>query len=138
MAFVDHHRAVLGAGYLIFVHGLDDGFHFPLPIGGVTLNDVHVIGFTLQAAPFVEVVHLYFLFNAFFGDEAAQPGGQGDVEAQHQDGFGDGLGQVQAAVAEDQGFAGAGNAVDDAVAVAHAFGDLFLLQVHDADDVGDD
>ena len=83
VAFVDHHRTVLGAGYLVFLYGLDDGFYFPLPIGCVTFNHVYVISFTLQAAPFVEVVHLYFLFDALFGDEAAQPGGQGDVEAQH-------------------------------------------------------
>ena len=41
------------------------------------------------------------------------------------------------AVAEDQRLATAGDAVDDAVAFAEAAGQLFLLQVHDADDVGD-
>lgn len=44
---------------------------------------------------------------------------------------------MQAAVAKDQRLAGPGHPMDDPVAFAHAAGQLFLLQVHDADDIRD-
>lgn len=73
VAFVDHHRAVLGAGDLALVHGLHDRLHLPLP--GFQLgrsgDQVHVIGLQLPATPFMEVVHLHFFFDAFFGNKAA-------------------------------------------------------------------
>jgi hypothetical protein len=47
-----------------------------------------------------------------------------------------GLGQVLGAVAQDHGLARARHAVDDAVAIAQAAGQLLLLQVHHAHDVG--
>jgi UDP-N-acetylmuramate-alanine ligase len=45
-------------------------------------------------------------------------------------------GQVFGAVAQDHRFARARHAVDDAVAVAQAAGQLLLLQVHHAHDAG--
>jgi hypothetical protein len=47
-----------------------------------------------------------------------------------------GAGQVFGAVAQQHGFARAGHAVDDAVAVAQAARQLLLLQVHHAQHVG--
>ena len=85
----------------------------------------------------MEVVHLHFLFDALFGNKTSQSGSQGDIEAQHQNRLGDGLGQVQTTIAEDQRLARAGHAMDNPVAITHAPGQLFLLQVHHADNVWD-
>jgi AcrR family transcriptional regulator len=62
--------------------------------------------------------------------------GQRLVVAKHEDGLGRRqLGQVLGAVAQDHGLARAGHAVDHAVALAQAAGQLLLLQVHHAHDV---
>lgn len=61
------------------------------------------------------------------------------VVAKHQDGLvgSRGGGQLLGAEDQDHGLAGAGHAVDDPVAFAQGAGDLFLLQVHDLQQVGE-
>lgn len=59
------------------------------------------------------------------------------VVAENEDRPGADFGEVFGAVTEDQRLAAAGDAVDDAVAFAEAAGELLLLNIHDANDVGD-
>src|SRR5690606_39945880 len=81
------------------------------------------------------VVHLHLLRYAFLGNELAQTRGQRDIEAQHQNGLMQGLRELQAAVAENQGLARAGYAVNHPVAIAETTRQLLLLDVHDAHDL---
>ncbi len=95
-----------------------------------------VIGLELSLAPRVEMIDVDFFADAALGDEGAEPGGQGDIEAEDEDGLLRGLGEMEAAVAEDERLAGTGDAVDDAVPLAEAAGELLLLEIHYAQEMG--
>lgn len=137
VAFVDEHGAVLAGGNLATLHAVDDGLHHVLEElvafrGGL----VDVIGLELLGAPGMEVGDVDLVGNALGRDKALQARGQHHVVAEHEDGLAQHFGEVQAAVAQDHGLAGAGDSVDDAVAVTQAAGELLLMQVHDAHEVG--
>ena len=87
----------------------------------------------------MKMPHMHPVGQALGLDHGGQLDTQRLVEAQDQDGLaggGAGLGQVLGAVAQDHGLARSGHAVDHAVAVAQAAGQLLLLQVHHPHDAG--
>ena len=141
VAFVDEHGQVLAGGDVAPVHAGDDALDhvgkegvLRLVVSGQGLP----IGHQLGACPFVEVDAVHAIAQALGGHGGGELDGQRLVVAKHQHGLacGVGAGQVFGAVAQHHGFAGARHAVDDAVAVAQAAGQLLLLQVHHAQHVG--
>ena len=142
VAFVDEHGLVLAAGDVVAVHGGNHALHHVghLGLGGLVLGGQRLpVGDKLLAAPLVEVAHMHAVAQALGLHHTGQLHAQRLVEAQDEDGLAAGAacaGQVFGAVAQDHGLARAGHAVDDAVAVAQAAGQLLLLDVHHAQDVG--
>jgi hypothetical protein len=132
VAFVDHDGAVLGAGDASGIDALDDCLDLAIPYRAFGFWDLHMIGAELFTAPFVEVMDIDAALEVAFGDEGAEPSGEGDVEAEDEDGFAQHFGEVDAAVAEDERFAGACHAMDDAVTAAEVAGELLLFEIEDA------
>src|SRR6185369_5098959 len=95
------------------------------------------VGDELLAAPFVKISRVNPITESFSYHDGAQFQGQRLVVAknEYQFGLGGDLCKLLCPVAQDHGLAGARDAVDDAVTVAQASGELLLLQVHDAHDV---
>ena len=141
MAFVDEHGQVLAGGDVAPVHAGDDALDHVGHLGVhalVVCGQGLPVGHQLGAGPFVEVDAVHALAQALGGHGGGELDGQRLVVAKHQHGLacGVGAGQVFGAVAQHHGFAGARHAVNDAVAVAQAAGQLLLLQVHHTQHVG--
>lgn len=138
VTFVDEHGFVLPAGNLAARGGVDDGLYLRGVVGVAVFTldrHVDVVGLELGIAPAVEGAHIDLVCHAARFHPGGEPAGERFVVAEHEDGLGGGAREVLGAVAEDQRLAGAGHAVDDAVAIAEAARELLLLQIHDAHDV---
>jgi hypothetical protein len=139
VALVQHHRLVLAAGDLLAVHTAYDVVHHFVKQARAWLGYGLPVGDQLVAAPFMKMPYLHSPAQALGLHDAVQLHAQRFVKAEDEDGLAErcaGLRQILGAVTQDHGFAGAGHAVDDAVAVAQAAGQLLLLEVHHAHDVG--
>lgn len=135
VAFVDEDGPILGTGDKACLHAMDHGIDVPFVGGLLRVDFLHVVGFDLFLAPAVEVLDRDFVLEVALLDERAEPRGQGNVEAEDQDGFVEFAGQLQAAVAENEGFARTGDPVDNPVSFAQVAGHLFLDEIHGLDEV---
>lgn len=136
VAFVDHDRAILGTRDAVGIDALDHRLDLPFPCPAAVVGHFHMVGPELFAAPFVEVVDVHPAFQLSLDDEGPQPRGQRDVVAEDEDGLAEHLGEVDAAVAEDQRFPRARHAMDHAVAAAEVPGELLLLEIEHPDQIG--
>ena len=126
VAFIDEDGAVLAAGDGAVVDSGTNGFGEILAIWGFEV----VLRFQL-AAPVMEIAnfHVFQTVQARF-----EQAGEHDVVADDEDGFaGIFCGKPAGTVLQDDGFAGTGHAVDNAVAVAQFARKAFLGLIHDFD-----
>ncbi len=140
VAFVDQYRVVLRGRDQLLIDGADHLVHAGFEEGRRVLARwrlADVVGVQLAHAPCMEVHHVDLVLQALGFDDLRQLGGERLVIAKHEDRALAHLRQVFGAVAEDQGFAGTRHAVNHAMAFAKAARELFLLDVHHAQDLGD-
>lgn len=138
VAFVNHHRLVLAARYLAALHRADDVVYQFFRKSGALGRQGLARVFELVIAPFVKVAHMHLAAQALGLHHAVQLDAQRLVKAEDEDGLAAGcagLGQVLGTVAQDHGFARACHAVDHAMPIAQAAGQLLLLDVHHPHDV---
>jgi len=135
MALINHDRAILPLGDNPLLRSGNDRLNQLIDIVITRCRPVDVIGAQLLATPIVKVVDVDLVVHLPLHHQLPEPGGQGDVVAEHQDRFVQQFRQIQATISQDQGLARSGHAMDHPMPFPQTAGQQLLLHVHHFDDV---